>query len=130
MQNQASAENILKIGWGFVSSKILLASVELNLFTIIAKKGKASAKELKDTLGLKCSDRHFFDMLDSLTAFGFLKREGLLESAHYSNGIDADAFLDKNKDTYIGGFLQMANKRLYEMWGRFEDGLKTGDPQN
>ena len=74
MQNQASAENIMKVGWGFVSSKILLASVELDLFTVVAKLGKTSAKELKHTLGLKCSDRHFFDLLDSLTAFGFLNR--------------------------------------------------------
>lgn len=118
MQEQPNADHIMKVGWGFVSSKVLLAAVEFELFTIIAKKGKISAKELKNTLDLKCTERHFFDFLDSLVVLGFLSRDGNLDNAHYSNGRDANAFLVHNKPTYIGGFLKFANKRLYNIWGR------------
>ena len=71
-----------------MKSKVLLAAVEFELFTIISKKGKVSAKELKEALELKCTDRHFFDFLDVLVSMGFLEREGILHDAHYSNGID------------------------------------------
>jgi hypothetical protein len=47
-----------------------------------------------------------------LTSFGFLNREGLLETATYTNGMNTDYFLDKNKPSYIGGMLEMLNNRL------------------
>lgn len=103
----------MQVGWSFMSSKVLLAAVQFELFTIIAKKGKASAKELKEALELKCTDRHFFDFLDALVSLGFLEREGILHDAHYSNGLDVDTYLDKGKDGYIGGVFEFANKRSY-----------------
>ena len=48
----------------------------------------------------------------------------------YSNAEDANLFLDKNKLSYIGGMLEMANNRLYPFWNDLEEGLKTGKPQN
>jgi predicted O-methyltransferase YrrM len=89
-----------------------------------------TAKAIKSQLGLNCTDRHLFDFLDALTCFGFLKREGLLETAHYSNSLDTDVFLDKAKPSYIGGMLEMLNNRLYGFWGNLEEGLKTGMLQN
>jgi precorrin-6B methylase 2 len=61
---------------------------------------------------------------------GFLKREGLLESAKYSNTPDTHQFLDKNKSTYMGGILAMANSRMYPSWGNLGEGLRTGLPQS
>jgi hypothetical protein len=89
-----------------------------------------SAKEIKSHFDFQCTDRNVFDYLDSLTAFGFLKRDGLLETARYSNQDDTDLFLDKNKPSYIGGMLEMLNNRLYGFWGNLEEGLLTGAPQN
>jgi len=43
-------------------------------------------------------------------------REGIMETALYSNGADTDFFLDKKKPAYIGGILEMANNRLYPFW--------------
>lgn len=128
--NQPTPENIMKIGLGFWASKTLLAAVNFQLFTLLAQKEKLSGKEIKETLGFGCTDRHVYDFLDTLTSFGFLKREGLLESAYYSNGDDTHIFLDKNKPSYIGGLLEMANHRLYTFWGDLENGLVTGQPQN
>lgn len=96
-----------------MSSKVLLAAVEFQLFTIIERKGKASARELKEELALQCSDRHFFDFLDALVSLGFLEREGILQDAYYINGLDVDTYLVKGKEGYIGGVLEFANKRSY-----------------
>ncbi|WP_114941723.1 methyltransferase [Mucilaginibacter endophyticus] len=128
--NQPSPENIMKIGTGFWASKILLTAVSFQLFTTLAEKKSMTAKNVKDLLGLKCTDRNIYDFMDALAAFGFLKREGILDTATYSNTIDTDTFLDKNKPSYIGGILEMANNRLYTFWGSLGEGLLTGLPQN
>ena len=128
--NQPSPAGIMQIGTGFWASKILLSAIKFQLFTELAGGHKMSAHEIKALLNLKCSDRHLFDFLDALTGFGFLQREGLLETARYSNMPDADIFLDKNKPSYIGGLLEMMNNRLYSFWGNLEEGLLTGLPQN
>ncbi|PWA08499.1 methyltransferase [Flavobacterium laiguense] len=128
--NQPSPASIMQIGSGFWASKVLLAAVKFQLFTKLAEKGKMSAQQIKAMLSLKCTDIHLYDFLDALTGFGFLHRDGLLESAVYSNSIHTDAFLDINKPTYIGGMLEMMNNRLYQFWGNLEEGLLTGLPQN
>ncbi|SDI05987.1 methyltransferase [Mucilaginibacter gossypii] len=128
--NQPSPENIMKIGTGFWASKILLTAVSFQLFTRLAEKKTMKANDIKNILGLKCTDRNVYDFLDALTIFGFLKREGILDTAIYSNSLDTDTFLDKNKPSYIGGILEMMNNRLYTFWGSLGEGLLTGLPQN
>ena len=128
--NHPTPENIMKIGTGFWASKILLSAVNFQIFTTLAEKKTMSAVELKSLLGFNCTDRNVYDYLDALTTFGFLNRVGLLENAKYSNSVDTDFFLDKNKPSYIGGMLEMLNNRLYNFWGNLEEGLKTGLPQN
>ena len=128
--NQPSPASIMQTGTAFWASKILLSAIQFELFTRLAEKKSLSGQEIKSLLGFKCSDRHAYDFLDALTAFGFLQREGLLETARYSNGADTEIFLDKNKPSYIGGILEMMNNRLYGFWGNLEEGLLTGQPQN
>ena len=120
---------IMQIGMGFWASKALLTAVKLGLFTMLAPEA-LSAKQIKEKLGFACTDRHVFDWLDVLVSLGFLERKGLLQDALYSNSADTDLFLDKNKKTYTGGILEMANNRLYKYWDDLEDGLRTGQPQN
>ncbi|MEL4307605.1 methyltransferase [Joostella sp. CR20] len=128
--NQPTPEKIMQIGSGFWASKILLSAIKFQLFTILAEQKTMTANQIKSLLGFKCSDRHTFDFLDALTSFGFLNRDGILETANYSNSINTDFFLDKNKQSYIGGILEMLNNRLYSFWGNLENGLLTGQPQN
>ena len=59
-------------------------------------------------------------------ALGFLQRDG----EHYANTPETDLFLDRNKPSYIGGILEMANHRLYPFWGHLTEALRTGQPQN
>ncbi|MEO6612023.1 MAG: methyltransferase [Chitinophagaceae bacterium] len=118
------------MGLGFWASKTLLTAVNLKLFTHLAEKGKQSGMQIKDQYGFKCTDRNVYDFLDTLTSFGFLQREGILETGLYSNAEETEIFLDKKKPSYIGGILEMANNRLYPFWADLETGLATGLPQN
>lgn len=129
-QLQPSPEMIMKIGTGFWASKILLSAVKFGLFSLLAQNGQMSCPQIKTQLGLNCTDRHAFDFLDALTSLGFLNREGLLDTAVYANTTETELFLDKKKESYVGGMLEMANNRLYRSWGTLEEGLKTGLPQN
>lgn len=128
--HKPTPETIMQIGTGFWASKVLLSAVKFQVFTIIAEQKSMTASQIKSFLGFKCTDRHVFDYLDTLTALGFLNRDGILETASYTNSQNTDFFLDKNKPSYIGGMLEMLNNRLYNFWGNLEDGLLTGEPQN
>ncbi|WP_422079583.1 methyltransferase [Ulvibacterium sp.] len=124
---QVDPSKIMQLGTGFFATKTLLTAVNMELFTILAKR-ELSGNEIQSRLGLH--SRNLYDFLDALVALGFLKRIGLRETALYRNAEDADLFLDKNKPSYIGGILEMCNNRLYLFWNDLEEGLKTGLPQN
>ena len=126
-KNQPDPSKIIQTAMGFWPSKVLLSAVNMELFTVLAR-GALSAAQIKEELSLH--DRSLYDFLDTLVALGFLERSGIKESAIYSNTPDCDLFLDKEKPTYMGGLLEMANNRLYPFWNNLEEGLKTGKPQN
>ena len=126
-QKQIDPSKIMQIGTGFWASKTLLTAVNMELFTILAKR-ELSGKEIQSRLGLH--SRSLYDFLDALVALGFLKRTGLKDDSLYQNAGDTEMFLDKNKPSYMGGILEMCNNRLYPFWNDLEEGLKTGLPQN
>lgn len=120
---QPTPERLLQIGMGFWASKALLSAVELGVFTQLAN-GPSEADDLAQALGLH--PRAALDFLDTLVALGVLTRE----DGRYANAVDADLFLDRNKPSYVGGLLEMANARLYPFWGSLTEALRTGLPQN
>jgi hypothetical protein len=126
---QPDPSKIMQIGLGYWLSKALLAAVKYRVFTLLAGT-KLSGKEIKQKLSLKATDRHVYDWLDTLVSVGFLNRDGVMDTAAYSNSIDTETFLDRNKPSYIGGILEMGNNRLYRFWGDLEEGLLTGKQQN
>ncbi|MGN6619418.1 MAG: methyltransferase [Ilyomonas sp.] len=127
---QPDPAKIMQIGMGFWASKVLLVAVKLQLFTKLASGNNMTAGQIKNDYGFKTTSRHVSDWLDTLTTLGFLKRDGVGENAVYSNSSEAEIFLDKKKQSYIGGILEMANNRLYSFWGQLEEALQTGMPQN
>ncbi|SAL22606.1 methyltransferase [Caballeronia cordobensis] len=116
-------QRVLQIGMGFWASKVLLSAVELGVFTELAN-GPRSADELAQVLELH--PRAKLDFLDTLVALDLLTRE----DGRYANATDAGFFLDRNKPSYVGGLLEMANARLYPFWGSLTEALRTGLPQN
>lgn len=126
-EKKVDPSHIMQIGMGFWASKTLLTAVKLDLFSLLAIR-PLSAKQIKYELCL--NGRALYDFLDTLVALGFLQRRGIRGTAVYSNSADTDLFLDKNKLSYAGGILEMANNRLYPFWNFLEEGLRTGTPQN
>ncbi|REJ79351.1 MAG: methyltransferase [Acidobacteria bacterium] len=131
MQNQndqpLTPGNILRTGLAFWNSKTLLTAVEFEVFTVLGDE-KMTGEELGAALGIH--PRGISDFFDGLVAMGFLERDGNGDQALYYNTEETGTFLDKNKETYLGGFLEMANARLYRFWGDLGEALKTGKPQN
>jgi precorrin-6B methylase 2 len=123
MDTQLNPEKILQTGLAFWASKSLLSAIELGVFTELAG-GSRAIDELRPRLGLH--ERAARDFLDTLVALGFLTRE----DGRYSNTPETDRFLDRNKPSYVGGILEMANHRLYPFWGHLTEALRTGEPQN
>ncbi len=123
MSNEPSPQKILETGLAFWSSKALLSAIEQEVFTALAR-GPERFDSLRGKLGLH--PRSARDFLDALVALGFLVREG----DRYGNTPETDLFLDKNKPSYVGGMLEMANHRLYPFWAHLTEALRTGQPQN
>lgn len=120
---------IMQIAFGFWPSKVLLTAVSANLFTNLSSKPLPLA-EIKKASGWGCTDRHAADFLDTLVALKLLERKGSGDAAVYGNTPATGLLLDKNKQTYIGGMLEMANNRLFRFWANLDEGLQTGLPQN
>ncbi len=116
-------DRIVQLGLGFWPAKVLLTAVELGVYSELAK-GPGDAVVLAARLGLH--PRGARDFFDSQVALGLLERE----DGVYRNTPDSAAFLDRGKDTYIGGLLEMAQEQWYRSWGNLTQALRTGEPQN
>jgi precorrin-6B methylase 2 len=123
MHEQLTPERILQTGFAFWPSKTLLSAIEMGGFTELAR-GPQRFDTLREQLGLH--PRSALDFLDTLVALGFLSRE----EDRYANTPETDHFLDRNKPSYVGGLLEMANHRLYPYWSHLTEALRTGLPQN
>ncbi len=118
-----SPASIMALGMGFWGSKALLSAVELGVFSALAA-GPLDSEALRTKLNLHPrAARDFFDCLVALRMLD--RREG-----RYANTPETGFFLDRAKPSYIGGILEMANRRLYGFWGHLSEALRTGEPQN
>ena len=118
-----SPARIMETGMAFWPSKVLLSAVEIGVFTALAD-GPLTGEELRQKLELH--PRSTPDFFDTLIALKFLERDGDGPDSRYANTLDTGTFLNRNGDSYLGGFLDMANARLYPFWGDLTDSLKTG----
>lgn len=118
---------ILELGRAFMGCKALLAAVKLGVFDVLAE-GPLTGEALRQRL--KLHPRAVPDFPDSLVALGMLAREEQGPGARYANTPEADAFLVRRRDGWVGGLLEMFNDRLYPFWGDLEEALRTGRPQN
>jgi hypothetical protein len=120
----SAQDRIVQSGLGFWSAKVLLTAVELGVYSVLAADGPADDTALAARLGLH--PRGARDFFDSQVALGLLERtDGV-----YVNTPDTDLYLDRAKDTYIGGLLEMAQEQWYRSWGNLAEALRTGKPQN
>ncbi len=116
-------DDIIRTALGFMASKTLLSAIELGVFTELARL-PLDGRDLAQRLRLH--PRSAIDFFDSLVAMRMLERHDGI----YSNTLEAETFLDRNKPGYVGGLLEMANARLFGFWGSLTEALRTGLPQN
>ena len=124
---QRDPGRLMQIAMGFWPAKTMLSAVELGVFTALGD-SSLTAQELQDQLGLH--PRGVTDFLDTLVALELLARDGDGPASRYRNTDYTAHFLDRNSRSYVGGFFEMANSRLYPFWGDLTEALKTGQPQN
>ncbi len=125
--NNLTPSRILEVGMAFWPAKVLLSAVELELFTKLGSNAMTGS-ELQSALQLH--PRANPDFFDTLVALRFLDRDGDGADALYRNTPETAMFLDRQSPQFIGGFLEMANARLYPFWNDLTVGLRTGKPQN
>ena len=117
----------MEVGMAFWPAKVLLSAIELGLFTKLGGEAKTGT-ELQEELGLH--PRSNPDLFDTLVALKFLERDGDGPYSRYRNTPETALFLDRASPAFMGGFLEMANARLYPFWGDLTEALKTGKAQN
>jgi hypothetical protein len=118
-----SPDRITELGYAFRGSKVLLSAVELGLFTVLAD-GPLDLDRFVARLAI--APRGARDFFDSLVALGLLDRD---HQGRYHNTPESDHYLDRRKQSYIGGELEHFNRRVYPAWTLLTSALKTGNPQ-
>lgn len=119
--------HIMKVASGYGVSKARLSAVGLGLYTHLAN-GPMTLDEIMSEFGLL--RRPAMDFLDLLVSVDLLGRDGDGEEARYHNTEATAAFLDRNKPTYIGGIIELWDKRNYRFWADITEAFKTGKAQN
>ncbi|MFF3341251.1 methyltransferase [Streptomyces flavidovirens] len=122
-EHAPAIDRLLQIATGFMASKVLLVAAGLGLFTELAA-GPLRGEELRARLRLH--PRSARDFFDTLVALGVLERT----NGAYANTPATAQYLVRGKSAYLGGLLEMSDARMYELWGRLDEGLRTGNPQN
>jgi hypothetical protein len=119
LDNTPTTDHVLQLGFGFWASKTVLSAIELGVFSQLAN-SSGTLEDLQARIGLH--PRSARDFLDALVALKLLsRRDGV-----YSNAEEADMYFDPTKLGYIGATLELANARLYGLWGSLSDSLRTG----
>jgi hypothetical protein len=115
--------DIKRLGNAFCHAKLLLTACELGLFADLHLHSGSTAAEIGARLHL--SGRGLHDFLDALATLGLLTRDG----DRYDVTDAASLHLVPGRPTYLGGFLDRANRVLYPAWDNLSRALRTGDPQ-
>jgi 3-hydroxy-5-methyl-1-naphthoate 3-O-methyltransferase len=140
-----SPDPIFQMATGFWVSKTLMSALELQIFTKLSGYKAVNIKELQNILAMQHRPTEVF--VTALLSLGLLKLtdDATFHSGNpsapsdadfdsndnrlYSNSELAETFLDKNKpSSYMGDFVIMLDKQMYNRWGRLIEALKTNSP--
>jgi len=115
--------DVKRLGNAFCHAKLLLTASEIGLFADLASNGATTAEELGERVGIPPRGRH--DFLTALVALGLLEKQ----DGRYANSPVASSHLIPGGATYMGGFLNRANRVLYPAYGKLTEAIRTGEPQ-
>lgn len=118
---------IFEVAIGYGVSRALLAAVGMGLYTRLAQ-GPMTLEEIMAEYGLL--RRPAMDFLDLLVSVDLLARDGDGAGARYRNTDATAAFLDRAKPAYVGGIIELWDRRNYRFWADIAEGFRTGEAQN
>lgn len=113
---------LMALSSGFWAFKTLAAAHELGLFARLDGGRSTTAAELADALRIDLRPAEM--LLTGCASLGLLDKQG----GRYRNAAISEAYLVPGKPTYFGGWIEMADKRLYAGWGKLVDALRTNRP--
>ncbi|HEX6174804.1 MAG TPA: class I SAM-dependent methyltransferase, partial [Candidatus Binatia bacterium] len=119
-QSNLSPRPLMRILGDFANSQILDASIEYDFFTLIGK-GFHTADEIAGQAGT--DPRATRIVLDSLLALALLEKQ----NGHYQLTPISEAFLVRDKPSYVGDFRHVA-LALWDGMAHLKESLKTGKP--
>ncbi|MBV9175710.1 MAG: hypothetical protein JO297_01585 [Nitrososphaeraceae archaeon] len=131
-----SPDPIFQMATGFWVSKTLMTAVELEVFTKLSGNKSVTFEQLQNDI-LEMDKRPAEVFATALLSLGLINVSGERGGGEgggegreklYSNSQLSEVFLDKNKPSYIGDFIIMMDKRLYNKWGKLPLSLKTNRP--
>lgn len=113
---------LMQLSTGFWAFKTLAAAHELGLFALLDTGRGITADEL--AAALRIHPRPAEMLLTGCASLGLLVRR----AGRYFNAAISEAYLVPGKAAYFGGWIEMADKRLYAGWGRLAEALRTNRP--
>ena len=123
MHDESSADAIVAMAYDFRRAKVLMAAVELDVFTILGD-GALDSHTLIARIGI--AERGAHDFLDALVALQLLHRDC---DGRYSNTVAAALYLDRRQSGYVGGMVVHLDQREYPRWQSLTAALRSGRPQ-
>jgi hypothetical protein len=121
-QELPSPVPLMALSTGFWAFKTLAAAHDFDLFTRLSNGASTTCPELAQALGI--SPRPAEMLLTGCAALGLLEKS----DGRYRNAPISEAYLVRGKPHYFGGWVEMADKRLYAGWGKLTEALRTNQP--
>jgi cyclopropane fatty-acyl-phospholipid synthase-like methyltransferase len=125
-------ENMIRLAYAFVPSRVFLAAFQLNIFATIqnSKKQSLSAKQVCKKLSL-IDLESTTDFLTSLVEMNVLLSDVTLEGKTiFYNTTEISKMVTVDPTAVNIDFLIMSSARLYRFWSDLPDALVTGFKQN
>lgn len=121
-QELPSPVPLMELSTGFWAFKTMAAAHELGLFSLLSGGRSTTIDELAETL--RIHPRPAEMLLTGCAALGLLVKQ----AGQYRNAAISEAYLVTGKPQYFGGWIEMADKRLYAGWGKLVEALRTNRP--
>lgn len=117
-----SPQRLIELSTAFRASKTLAAAHELDLFGILSRRGGATVDEVCADLGVDARPAGM--LLAACASLGLLE----VEDGRYRNAPVAEEFLVGGRPGYLGGWIELADRRLYAGWGRLAEAIRRNRP--
>jgi O-methyltransferase domain/Dimerisation domain len=114
-----TVEEIFKIAYAFGPSKVVLSLHDMGLFTHLAKNEDQTAAQIAKQFSL--DEKKLENCLAMLVGYKILSRKVVGKKLVYFNAQAAAMYLDKGKNTYIGGVLKHGSEQEYDQWSHLHE---------